>query len=280
MVNQSVRVQMSSETKLVLENLAQENGCLYGGKPHISGLLTQIADGRLVLNRAIPPQHSLPRAPLLKLRLWFPIGLKGTLAATVQKIADFGGNIFKAKVNSEVDKATAQILLSIPESSDLSAFITALQQIKIKDIVAFNETEEILNAMNQTKKLNYNLYKEQEPDTQKKKSIQDRLVANVLNQNLLLDISCTIGLKLVAHNQVGILAKVTCEIAAQGFFVSSVKQDFDSNKSHDIIEFLLTLQATPQNEMSKEIPKIYSIVKALKNIPAITEVQRLGIDYL
>ena len=69
MVNQSVRVQMSSETKLVLENLAQENGCLYGGKPHISGLLAQIADGRLVLNRAIPPQHSLPRAPLLKLRL-------------------------------------------------------------------------------------------------------------------------------------------------------------------------------------------------------------------
>ena len=206
--------------------------------------------------------------------------MKGTLAATVQKIADFGGNIFKAKVNSEVDKATAQILLSIPESSDLSAFITALQQIKIKDIVAFNETEEILNALNQTKKLNYNLYKEQEPDTQKKKSVQDRLVANVLNQNLLLDISCTIGLKLVAHNQVGILAKIACEIAEQGFFVSSVKQDFDSSKSHDIIEFLLTLQATPQNEMSKEIPKIYTIVKALKNIPAITEVQRLGVDYL
>ena len=281
MANQSIRVQMSPETKLFLENLAEKYGCVYGKKPYISGLLTQIADGRLALSRSVPSQNSLRFSgiSLLRLRIWLPTGIRGSFAFIASKIADFNGNIFKFQVDSESQPVSAQILLYIPDDADLKKLINTLQEIKIQDVMKFNEADEILAALEQTKNLNRNVYKNQEKDVQKLQLRQERLVDEIMNQKLLLDIACTIGLRLIALNQVGILAKVMHEIADQGFFVSSAKQDFDF-EGKDIIELLITLHPTSPSQMPQEIEKVNTIVKILKQIPAIKDVQNLGIDYL
>ena len=281
MANQSIRVQMSPETKLFLENLAEKYGCVYGKKPYISGLLTQIADGRLALSRSVPSQNSLRFSgiSLLRLRIWLPTGIRGSFAFIASKIADFNGSINKFQVDSESQPVSAQILLYIPDDADLKKLINTLQEIKIQDVMKFNEADEILAALEQTKNLNRNVYKNQEKDVQKLQLRQERLVDEIMNQKLLLDIACTIGLRLIALNQVGILAKVMHEIADQGFFVSSAKLDFDF-EGKDIIELLITLHPTSPSQMPQEIEKVNTIVKILKQIPAIKDVQNLGIDYL
>ena len=164
-------------------------------------------------------------------------------------------------------------------AADLKKLINTLQEIKIQDVMKFNEADEILAALEQTKNLNRNVYKNQEKDVQKLQLRQERLVDEIMNQKLLLDIACTIGLRLIALNQVGILAKVMHEIADQGFFVSSAKLDFDF-EGKDIIELLITLHPTSPSQMPQEIEKVNTIVKILKQIPAIKDVQNLGIDYL
>ncbi|AFY57625.1 Phosphoenolpyruvate carboxylase, type 1 [Rivularia sp. PCC 7116] len=280
MANQSIRVQMSPETKHFLENLAEKYGCIYGKKPYISGLLTQIADGRLALSRSAPSQRSLSfsHLSLLRLQIWLPSGIRGSFAFIASKIADFNGNIFKFQVESEKHPVLVQIVLCIPEDADLKSLIKTLQEIKIQDVMKFNQADEILAALEQTKNHNRNIYKNPDKDDQKLQ-LEERLVDEIMNQKLLLDIACTIGLRLMAHNQVGILAQVMYDIAKQGFFISSVKQDFDF-EGKDVIELLITLHPTSQSEMPTEIEKINTIAKILKKIPGIKDVQHLGIDYL
>ena len=227
MTNQSVRVQMSPQAKQVLENLASEYGCLYGGKPHISGLLAQIADGRLAISKKTLSFPGSSYIPLLKLRVWLPVGLRGSFAQIAQRIAYFGGNIFKATVDSNVGQVIVNILFSMPDSTNLSDFLHALQQIKIKDVAPFNSSEEILAAISQTKALLHHSEELESDQKTEKHSVEARLAAQVTHRKLLLDISCTIGLRLVSKNQSGVLAKVMNEIAEQGFFLSLVQQDFN-----------------------------------------------------
>ncbi|MCU0566834.1 MAG: hypothetical protein MUF49_09580 [Oculatellaceae cyanobacterium Prado106] len=72
------------------------------------------------------------------------------------------------------------------------------------------------------------------------------MISHITAESLVLDLACTIGIKLIARNQVGTLAKVTRDIAEQGFFISLVKQHFDPVEQNDIIELLLTLHPKPQ----------------------------------
>lgn len=280
MNNQSVRVQMSPQTKQVLENLAGEYGCLYGGKPNISGLLAQIADGRLAIGKKTLSPSVSSHIPLLKLRVWLPVGLRGSFAQIAQRIAYFGGNIFKATVDSHVERVIVDVLLSVPENTNLSDFLRALQELKIKDVAPYNSSEEILAAISHTKAVLHHF--EESPSDQKaeKRSVEARLAAQVTHRKLLLDISCTIGLRLVSKNQSGVLAKVMNEIAEQGFFLSLVQQDFNPEEQTDLIDLLLTLEPLASSKMSHEMDKIKTIEATLKKIPEIQNVWRLGMDNL
>jgi hypothetical protein len=280
MTNQSVRVQMSPQSKQVLENLATEYGCLYGGKSHISGLLAQIADGRLTIGKKTLSSSVPSHIPLLKLRVWLPVGLRGSFAQIAQRIAYFGGNIFKATVDTNVEQVIVDILFSMPESSNLSDFLHALQQIKIKDVAPFNSSEEILAAISQTKAI---LHRSEESESDlkvEKRSVEARLAAKVTHRKLLLDISCTIGIRLISKNQSGVLAKVVNEIAEQGFFLSLIQQNFNPEEQTDTIDLLLTLEPLTSSKMSQEMDKIKTIETTLKKIPAIQDVWRLGMDNL
>ena len=54
--NSTVAMRMSQETKVALEKIALEYGCIYGDKPWIAGLLAKIGDGELLVVPA-PPNH-------------------------------------------------------------------------------------------------------------------------------------------------------------------------------------------------------------------------------
>lgn len=280
MTNQSVRVQMSPQSKQVLENLATEYGCLYGGKSHISGLLAQIADGRLTIGKKTLSSSVPSHIPLLKLRVWLPVGLRGSFAQIAQRIAYFGGNIFKATVDTNVEQVIVDILFSMPESSNLSDFLHALQQIKIKDVAPFNSSEEILAAISQTKAILHHSEESESDLKVEKRSVEARLAAQVTHRKLLLNISCTIGIRLISKNQSGVLAKVVNEIAEQGFFLSLIQQDFNPEEQTDTIDLLLTLEPLASSKMSQEMDKIKTIEATLKKIPAIQDVWRLGMDNL
>lgn len=280
MTNQSVRVQMSPQSKQVLENLATEYGCLYGGKPHISGLLAQIADGRLAIGKKTLSSSVPSHIPLLKLRVWLPVGLRGSFAQIAQRIAYFGGNIFKATVDSHVERVIVDILFSMPESSNLSDFLDTLQQLKIKDVAPYNSSEEILAAISQTKAILHHSEESEFDQKAEKRSVEARLAAQVTHRKLLLDISCTIGIRLISKNQSGVLAKVVNEIAEHGFFLSLIQQNFNPAEQTDTIDLLLTLEPLTSRKISQEMETIKTIEATLKKIPAIQDVCRLGMDNL
>ena len=53
----SLSLRMSSKTKHELECLAKDYGCMYAGKPWITGLLTKIANRELLV---VPPTYLRP----------------------------------------------------------------------------------------------------------------------------------------------------------------------------------------------------------------------------
>jgi len=269
---------MSDYTQQRLEALARQYGCLYGGKPKIGGLLAHIADGQLTLNKEVPYISTEPSLPLLKLRLWLPVHLRGMFACIARTIADYQGNIFQAEAASEVDRrGVASILFSMPEDGNLKDLIDALQKLCIRDVEGFNNKREILNA---------NIYLEGdtiddnlgEPSESGLGTDRNRLVERIYSRQLLRKISCTIALRIVARNQIGVLAKVTRAIAEQGFFVAQVRQEFNAKDNLDIIELLISLEENSLSQMSQEIEKIKTIANTLEKIPEIKDVQRLGTD--
>jgi hypothetical protein len=288
MGNQSVRLQMSTETRIALEHLSVEYGCLYGGKPHISGLLAQLADGRLELKARNSSKPYLLNAPLLKLTFYLPDGLKGGFSQVASAISGSGGNVFKFDVSTKAGLAQAQVLVALPESSNLSALVTSLQEIKVRDVMEFNNEEEILMAINRLNGSDLypvSIFSRNNPsegglNPREQRSLADRVADEIIDRPLLFDLTCTIGLRLIVSNQVGTLFTVTRTIAEQGFSVSSAKQEFDAVEGNDIIELLLTLHPLKPSNLATEIQKINLIEAILLKVAAIKSIQRLGMDYL
>lgn len=52
--NPSISMKMSNETRKALEAIAEQYGCMYGGKPWIAGLLARIGAGELIVVPAPP----------------------------------------------------------------------------------------------------------------------------------------------------------------------------------------------------------------------------------
>ena len=64
--NETVCMRMSSQTKEVLEQIAEQYGCMYGGKPWIAGLLRMIASGELLV---VPDPSTFDVRSVVKKRL-------------------------------------------------------------------------------------------------------------------------------------------------------------------------------------------------------------------
>ena len=50
--NVTVGMRMSPETKARLEEIAEDHGCFYGGKPWIAGLLEKIGSNEMIVSKA------------------------------------------------------------------------------------------------------------------------------------------------------------------------------------------------------------------------------------
>lgn len=292
MANESVRIQMSPETKKELEKLAEQHGCFYGTKGAIALLLARIADKRLIVSEAKAQQSKPPGSPLLKLSMSMRSGLKGTLAPITKTIATYKGNILEAEVEKGDKTVKAQIALSMPEEQDLERLIEDLQKLKIRDIAAYNQATDLgkLSVEDISEDVPPQQLHSKTPTTRKRSRAETdaRVVAQLqavlakatLDQQLILDISCTIGLKLVIENKPGVLAQVSDAIAREGFYLSSAKQSTDPDSHYCIMELTITLHPTANVTLESEIGNVHTIVTTLNQISSVKDIKRLGIDYL
>lgn len=281
MSNKSVRVQMSEETKQYLEALAQEYNCLYGGKPHISGLLAHIADGRLLVkNPNARSQEPSSNVPLILLKISLPNNIKGSLAIVVGNVISyFGGNIYRAKTSSHKNVVDITIALQLPDSTDLSQFIQKLQSLKIRDVANpdLNHPSQITKAV--TALYSTNLYSNSYDDNVVT-SIEEGYSEQILDKALVVDISCTVALRIVAPNQADVLSKILHEISFNGFYISSLDQEFDVKNRKDIIDVQITLQSINESSLCKRIEKITQIKRTLEKLPPVEEVYRINFTAL
>jgi hypothetical protein len=54
--NETLTMRIPSETRKVLDHIAEQYGCIYGNKPWIAGLLRMIGSGELMIV-VTPPTH-------------------------------------------------------------------------------------------------------------------------------------------------------------------------------------------------------------------------------
>lgn len=64
--NETVCMRMSSETREALEQIAEQYGCIYGGKPWLAGLLRMIGSGELLV---VPDPSTFDAKSAVKERL-------------------------------------------------------------------------------------------------------------------------------------------------------------------------------------------------------------------
>lgn len=60
--NETVSMRMPSETRKALEEIAEEYGCVYGGKPWVAGLLRMIGSGELIVVPSPPTRKPIQLA--------------------------------------------------------------------------------------------------------------------------------------------------------------------------------------------------------------------------
>ncbi|MEM8719292.1 MAG: hypothetical protein AAGE84_08275 [Cyanobacteria bacterium P01_G01_bin.39] len=266
MSKQSIRVQMYPETKRYLEQIALEYNCLYGNKPSISELLEQIRIGRLIVSKASVNLPNRLDSSTIGLRFEVPRYLNGTISVISKKIVEYQGDIIAVKLKSEDDLDILQILLFFPEKNNLGRLIAELESIHIKEVAHFNSNSELLSIASQFEFIG----------SRNRVNTLD----NFLHKRMIFNLYCVMGLKIKIRNQVGLLAKITYQIAETRLLIHSISQNIGNNKHEDIIDLFLYLRPTEKFSIAKQIEKIDDLVKKLKRIEEVTEVQPLGVDSL
>ena len=261
------RVRISPETKKCLEQIAREHGCLYGGKPHVGKLLAQIELGRLVINKAILNRNNVSDNSTIGFRIEVPRYLKGTIAIISKKIADHNGNITAVKTRSRNNLGILQVFLSFPPEYNLKNLITELESIKINELAPLNEKSEL-------KSIAYQF----ESELVGRTSVIS--LDNFLEKKLIHDMACVIGFQLIARDKVGLLAEIANQIAKARLLIYSVSEYVGENIDEAIIKLFLYLRPTAESCIAEQIKKIDDLIKDLKKIDEVKDINPLGVDSL
>jgi uncharacterized protein with ACT and thioredoxin-like domain len=260
MAKQSVRVQMYPETHKVLEKLAEQHGCSYGGKPSISELLAKIASGQLSIDRAKLNRSQVLNSALVKLRMMVPTDLKGTATVILERIAKYRGNITDIKFETKSNLGYIQLWLSLPEESDLANLIYELQKIKIGELSEFNSLDEFGSVVAKTR------------------PIEDLTIYGFQQDNLILYLAGIIGFKLKILDRSNVLASITRKISEEGFFISWIKYLPHEQSDFAFIEIVISLQETTRYKLTEQVKKSQSLHKEIAKIKAVLGCERIDVS--
>lgn len=264
---ESVRVQMSVETKKELKLLAEKYDCFYNEEASLSMLFAKVGRKELTIQPqelTIKPvsfnNYIDSNLDLLVLTMHCPFDVNGIAAKVTEKITINQGNIFR--INAKQIRNNLGILkihLSLGKydefKEDLINLLVDINKITLSDIKKYNNSDKLQD----TYKFLIN----------KRDNIKD---IKIDEQKIILDVSCIFGIEIVSKNKSGTLNFITDKIASNQVLISSIVQNFDDTKEEDIVKVFLEIKITDKQlseeqqrkEITNEIGKIQTIIQKLK----------------
>jgi uncharacterized protein with ACT and thioredoxin-like domain len=272
------RVKISERANRVLEEIAKQYGCTYNKKLSISGLLSQIAEGRLKVIRS--ELTVAPSVPLIELDIEVHSNLNGTLAEIAKKIADSKANIYRVKAVETSKNSKIKILLFVPESCSLAKLVKSLYGITVGDVLDFNEEENLDNLLEVIDFDYSRIYKRA-----KKKGTNVKIrelfeeTIEYKTEKLITNITCTIGFQFIIDNEPGTLDALTHKIAEKRISINSISIDFNANENTNLVNMCLGF-CPSTDEVSQKFDSIKKYIKSLKTLDFVKSVRQRSVDYL
>ncbi len=103
---------------------------------------------------------------------------------------------------------------------------------------------------------------------------------NFQEKKLIYDMACVIGFQLIARDKVGLLAEIANQIAKARLLIYSVSEYVGEDIDEAIIKLFLYLRPTAESCIAEQINKIDNVIKALKKIDEIKNIDPLGVNSL
>jgi predicted regulator of amino acid metabolism with ACT domain len=268
------RVKISEQDWATLEHLTKKYGCTYDGKLSISGLLSQIAEGRLKLTA--PAAKENLNVQLIQLDIEVLSNLNGTLAAITKIIAKHNCNIYRAMAVENSVNSHVRMEIYVPPELPLSELFNSLNKIIINDIFDFNEDAKLENLLKVIDEDQYRRYLK----SKTKAVIRDWFeeIIDYKSIKIVKAITVGIGFQLVTKNQKGTLHELTDKIAQKRASISDIKITYDQKENKSFIYLLLSFSEIG-DDLFKRIASIQKFMSDLKEPASILEVNQLDLGH-
>lgn len=276
------RVKISDQTERTLLQLAEKYNCIYNGRLSISKLLSQIAEGHLKISKTEPTvvKYKSFSVPLIELEIEILSNLNGTLAEIAKRIADAQGNIYRARAIENIKNTNIKIELSIPKNSSLIQLIKSLYEIKIRDVIKFNDgrnLEILMEVIDPEQKRRYKRFKKSNSNVK----IEDFFNSSVIDyqdERLVKNVICTSSFQIVIDNQPGTLNKLTHKIAEKHISICSIDIDVSPSEDKNLVSLSLGFIPT-LDDISQKIESIHKFMRNLKTLDYVESVKQSSVEH-
>jgi ACT domain-containing protein len=147
----------------------------------------------------------------------------------------------------------------------LIKLIKSLYEIKVRDILQFNEgknLERLMEIIDPVEKRKYELKKEINSDVRIEDFFNPSKINHYQDECLVKNVFCTISFQVVINNQPGTLNKLTHEIAKKHISICSIDIDVSSNEDKNVVR--LSLGFVPDlDDISQKIESIQKFMRSL-----------------
>lgn len=256
----SVRVQMLQETEDKLKELAIKYGCLYDGEPSISMLLNQITLGRLEIKGKIIPDSVAEKQKIFQLRIEIYQNIVGTIYVISETIANNKGNIISTRIKPHNNSGFLYILLSVQDDEKIANLVKELKEVKVESIEGYNSPTRLVNNIRSS-------------DT-----APIKLIEELRESALIISITLTIGLEIIATDEIGLLAKISKACAKKNFLISGVEQELRGKPNKISIRLHLYLEEQGEYEIPEQILEVSGLIEDIRHIAGIDSVERFAIE--
>jgi hypothetical protein len=272
----SVRVQLRTGDRERLDEIALRFSCIYGGKPSLSILLSDIASGRIQLAALNLPKKQKREGVVIQLVLILPFYFKGIIYLITDSISNSNGNILELNttdlINSDGSNfGIVNLLVQISSHKSIPRLIEKLNDIPLEHLREFN-TDKDREIDNLEHDYFYQL------KHYSRKSSKDLPKSEM---KLIFETKCTLGLTIKLENKVGIASNITKKIAEENILIShmNVRQD-EVNKGISFIDLHLFFDPSSGQKVQQGLENIENIKNSILGIKGIENVENLDVLFL
>ena len=239
------RVGLTKEEFEVIDKIAEQYDCIYGGEPNLSMLLRKVIQGELALD--VPNSHE----PILKsdliVRFRIPINLRGVCATIVKVFADNRVNVIQSRCKDRQDRFEKlrntnhihpgyfYFLLNYKDAVKLKSALRTISKFTIDDLNKTYGNEEYLED---------ELREKCDPSHGKKKTYP--LVYEIMVQTAL-----EVDINTQLYSDVDLLDY----IAKNGILLRSHEVRINQNANSALVTMSIMVRLLNENSISDEVNK-------------------------